>query len=323
MATTGAEPRRWPRLLRTLLAVGFIAALGTLLLRHARGIDWSAVLDSLRAYDAGRLTAAAGLAALSVTLVGSFDLFGRKLVGHDLPAARAWTIGATSYAFNLNLGAVLGGFGMRLRLYSRHGLDTGTIARVIATSVATNWFGYLAVAGLAFASGAIEVPDGWRIGDAALRLIGAAMLATFASILIAVARSRRRSWSILGHELPVPSLRMALVQAGVSSANWLIIAALMYLLLAGRVPLPTVTAVILIAAVAGVLTHVPAGLGVLETVFVVLLADRIPAHELIAALLAYRAIYYLMPLAIALVAWPLLETSAPAPHAPAPEGAAP
>jgi hypothetical protein len=63
--------------------------------------------------------------------------------------------------------------------------------------------------------------------------------------------------------------------------------------------------------VAGVLTHVPAGLGVLETVFVVLLGDRIPEPELLAALLAYRAIYYLVPLGLAALAWPLLESGAP------------
>jgi uncharacterized membrane protein YbhN (UPF0104 family) len=62
--------------------------------------------------------------------------------------------------------------------------------------------------------------------------------------------------------------------------------------------------------VAGVITHVPAGLGVLEAVFVALLAHQLPQSRLLAALLAYRAIYYLLPLAIATVAYALTEVRA-------------
>jgi uncharacterized membrane protein YbhN (UPF0104 family) len=68
-----------------------------------------------------------------------------------------------------------------------------------------------------------------------------------------------------------------------------------------------VLATLLVAAIAGVLTHVPAGLGVLEAVFVALLSTRMPATELLAALLAYRGIYYLAPLAIAAVVYLVLE----------------
>jgi uncharacterized membrane protein YbhN (UPF0104 family) len=312
MPETGAErsrPRRG-RLWRNLLVGAFFVVVAALLVRYARGIEWSQVMASLGAYRAGTLATAIGLAATSFALFGAFDLFGRRMVGHGVPAFRSWAIGAVSYAFNLNLGAMLGGFGMRLRLYSRHGLETGTIARTIAVGVSTNWLGYLALAGVAFASGRVDVPPEWRIDGAALRLVGLAMLAAFAAVLVACARSRRRTWTLRGQDFTLPPLRIALVQAAVSTANWLAIATLMYVLLAGRVPLPTVTAVMLTAAIAGVVTHVPAGLGVLETVFVVLLGDRIPPHELIAALLAYRAIYYLLPLIVALVAWPLLESSA-------------
>jgi len=51
--------------------------------------------------------------------------------------------------------------------------------------------------------------------------------------------------------------------------------------------------------VAGVITHVPGGLGVLEAVFIALLSHRVPQEKLLGALLAYRAIYYLLPLIVA------------------------
>ena len=69
-----------------------------------------------------------------------------------------------------------------------------------------------------------------------------------------------------------------------------------WFLLEQQLPYPTVLAVFLVAAVAGVITHVPGGLGVLEGVFLALLSHRISQDQLLGALLAYRALYYLLPL---------------------------
>ena len=97
------------------------------------------------------------------------------------------------------------------------------------------------------------------------------------------------------------------MQIGVSSVNWLLIAGVLFLLLQREIPYPTVLATLLVAAIAGVLTHVPAGLGVLEAVFVTLLSSNMATSGLLAALLAYRGIYYLVPLAIAAAAYLFLE----------------
>jgi hypothetical protein len=78
-------------------------------------------------------------------------------------------------------------------------------------------------------------------------------------------------------------------------------------LLQGKVSYPTVLAVYLLAAIAGVVTYIPAGLGVLEAVFVMLLAQKVGEPQLLAALLAYRAVYYLGPLLVAAVMYLVME----------------
>ena len=103
---------------------------------------------------------------------------------------------------------------------------------------------------------------------------------------------------------------MAALQLVLSATNWMLIGAVVWVLLQHRIDYPSVLGVLLIAAVAGVIAHVPAGLGVLEAVFIALLAHRIPDTELLAALLAYRAIYYLIPLALACGLFIALETGA-------------
>ena len=80
-----------------------------------------------------------------------------------------------------------------------------------------------------------------------------------------------------------------------------------------------VVVTLLLGAIAGVLAKVPGGLGVIEAVFVALLGHRVPEHGLLAALLAYRALYYLLPLATASLVTLALEARArrdrPAPAA--------
>jgi len=70
-------------------------------------------------------------------------------------------------------------------------------------------------------------------------------------------------------------------------------------LLQARIDYASVLSVLLIGAVAGVIAHIPAGLGVLEAVFVALLSHRLPQSDVLGAVLAYRAVYYLAPLALA------------------------
>jgi len=123
--------------------------------------------------------------------------------------------------------------------------------------------------------------------------------------------SKRRRWTIKGHKLALPSLRMALLQFAVSSANWLVMGAIIWLLFAHKVDFPQVLGVLLISSIAGVIIHIPAGIGVLEAVFLALLSGEHLSHgTIIAALLAYRVIYFIAPLLLALVLYLWLESRA-------------
>jgi uncharacterized membrane protein YbhN (UPF0104 family) len=63
----------------------------------------------------------------------------------------------------------------------------------------------------------------------------------------------------------------------------------------------------MLTSMAVIALRVPAGLGVLEGVFMALLAGRQPEAQLLAALLAYRALFYLLPLAVAALVYLGLE----------------
>lgn len=307
-ATPGRK-RRWP-LLRRVLTFAFFAAVAALLFSQARSVDWAKVLGVIREYPAGTLLAAAALAAGSHALYSTFDLLGRAWTGHRMPLRQVVPVTFVSYAFNLNLGSLVGGFGFRYRLYSRFGLGSDVITRVLGLSLVTNWLGYLFIGGGLFALRAVTPPDDWKIGATALQALGMAMLgAALAYLLLCALRAGRR-FSIRGHQFTLPRLRMALLQLGLSTLNWALIGAVVYVLLQQRIDYPTVLGVLLVAAVAGVVTHIPAGLGVLEAVFIALLSHRVPRDEILAALIAYRGLYYLGPLLLAVAIYVLLETRA-------------
>ncbi|WP_436411534.1 lysylphosphatidylglycerol synthase domain-containing protein [Variovorax ginsengisoli] len=299
----------WP-LVKRIGAWLFFAAVLALVVRQARTIDWNEVLDALRAIPRPALLAAAVLAACSHLLYSTFDLLGRRMTGHRLGTRIVMRVTFISYAFNLNLGALVGGVAFRYRLYSRLGLDSLTITRVLGFSMLTNWLGYLVLAGTVFCFFPMVLPPDWKMDGQGLRILGALLLAGGAAYLSLCAIARQHTWRLRGHELDTPSLRMALLQLAMSMLNWSLIGGMIWLLLQRQIPYHEVLAVALVAAVAGVITHVPGGLGVLEAVFLALLGHRAPQGTLLGALLAYRAIYYLLPLILAALTYVATELRA-------------
>lgn len=310
MRSPGITSRAWWPRLKRVATWAFFGLVAWLIANQAMLVDWDDVLAAFGRLPATTLLAAAALAASSFALYSTYDLLGRHLTRHTLPAGMVMGITFVSYAFNLNLGSLVGGVAFRYRLYSRRGLGNATITRVLGFSMLTNWFGYLVVAGAVFAFGPLDLPSGWKIDDRGLRVLGAVLLAVAAIYLVVCATAKGKTLRLRGHTLQVPSLRMALLQLAMSCANWSLMGGVVWLLLQQKVPYAEVLGVLLVGAVAGVITHVPAGLGVLEAVFVALLSHRLPQGEILAALIGYRALYYLAPLAIATLGFIAMELHA-------------
>jgi len=309
-AGTRLRDRTWYPAAKRGLTILFFAAVLGLVANHARSVNWNSVWIALRAYSTGTLLLAAGFAAASHVLYCGYDLIGRHETGHRLPPSKVIGIGFTCYAFNLNLGSLVGGVALRYRLYASLGLRADVITRILALSVLTNWLGYFCVAGCVFLLAQVSVPTGWELGSEGLRWLGAALLLAAGSYVALCSLLKRRVWHFRGQVLRLPSGPMAALQLILAATNWMLIGGVVWVLLQYRVDYASVLGVLLIAAVAGVIAHIPAGLGVLEAVFIVLLSHRIPQTELLAALLAYRAIYYLLPLALALGLFVKLEVGA-------------
>ncbi|BBE78923.1 MULTISPECIES: lysylphosphatidylglycerol synthase domain-containing protein [Phytobacter] len=298
---------RW-RLAKKVLTWLFFIAVAVLLVLYAQKVNWDDVWKVIHDYNRIVLLGAAALVVVSYLIYGCYDLLGRAYCGHKLAKRQVMLVSFICYAFNLTLSTWVGGIGMRYRLYSRLGLPSSTITRIFSLSITTNWLGYILLGGIIFTFGVVDIPAHWYISDTTLRIIGVVLLLFIAFYLWACGFAKRRHFTIRGQKLVIPSWKFALAQMAISSANWIAMGVIIWLLMGHQANFFFVLGVLLVSSIAGVIVHIPAGIGVLEAVFLALLAgEHMSQGVIIAALLAYRVLYYFIPLLLALIAYLILE----------------
>ncbi|NIY47239.1 lysylphosphatidylglycerol synthase domain-containing protein [Cedecea colo] len=307
MAHSHPKWRKAKKILTWLFFIAVIVLLGV----YAQKVNWQEVWKVIRGYNRIALFSAVGLVIISYLLYGCYDLLGRAYCGHKLAKRQVMLVSFICYAFNLTLSTWVGGIGMRYRLYSRLGLPGSTITRIFSLSISTNWLGYILLGGVIFTAGVVQLPDHWYINQTTLRIIGIVLLAIIVAYLWFCAFAKHRHMTVKGQKLVLPSFKFAVAQMLISSANWMAMGAIIWLLLGQEINYFFVLGVLLVSSIVGVIVHIPAGIGVLEAVFIALLAGEHTSHgAIIAALLAYRLLYFIAPLLLAIVCYLALESRA-------------
>ena len=221
---------RW-RLAKKILTWLFFIAVIVLLVVYAKKVDWEEVWKVIRDYNRVALLSAVGLVVVSYLIYGCYDLLARFYCGHKLAKRQVMLVSFICYAFNLTLSTWVGGIGMRYRLYSRLGLPGSTITRIFSLSITTNWLGYILLAGVIFTAGVVELPDHWYVDQTTLRILGIGLLMIIAVYLWFCAFAKHRHMTIKGQKLVLPSWKFALAQMLISSVNWMVMGAIIWLLL--------------------------------------------------------------------------------------------
>lgn len=304
------DKAQWRQRGKWLLSVVFLLAVIWIVIDRGRELDWQEIGEALRAYRVGTIASSLALALLAYWACSAYDLLSRHYVRHDIPTPTVLAIAFVSYAVNLNVGALLGGLGFRYRLYSRYGLPTAQTTQIIGLSVLTNWAGFILLAGLVLLIAPPPLQASWHLGRAALQGAGVLALGVVAAYLVfcAAFHGRRRRWR--GVDLQCPSLPFAGLQLALSSVTWLAASASVFLLLPSSVPFAAVMVAFMASGLGGLIVRLPAGIGVLEGTFIALLGGSVGHGRLMAALLAFRAVYYLIPLVAALLLHLALEMRA-------------
>src|SRR5579863_1103742 len=215
-----------------------------------------------------------------------------------------WRIALASfvgYAVSNSLGfAGLAGATARYRFYSRWGLSNEDIGKVVGFYNSTFLLGLLLLGGWSLLVATPEAMVSLRGHEWAAPL-GAVFLAIPAGYLVA-SILWRKPIRLFGTDVTLPTPTLVGAQFALSTLDWALAALILWILIpAPRPPWLETLSAFLAAQFVGVIFQVPGALGVLEAGILLLLGSNVEAHKvdqpkLIVALLAYRAIYYLLPL---------------------------
>ena len=299
------------RVIGPLIGLALFGAALYVLHRQLGTYNYRSIATAVRQLPGTAVLAALGLTAFNYLILTGYDYIALRFIGRQLPYPNVALASFVSYAFSQGLGfPLLTGAPTRLRLYSQWGLSAIEIAQVIALSTLTFLLGLFATAGILFTVHSIPMPGVLGLHMKSTLPLGVILLLGVSGY-VAMNAWRKTPLRIGGWEFAVPPTRLTLVQIVISSVEWATAAAVLAVLIApfSDIPYLTVLQVFLLAQLAGIISQVPGGLGVFEAVVLLLLPGEMRQDGALAALLIYRAIYYVLPLAVALVGFGLFEVA--------------
>ncbi len=251
--------------------------------------------------------------AVLITLTGYlvmslYDFMALRYVGRKLRYSQIAVFSMISYAFSNNLGFPLITGAIRYRLYSAWELGAFEIAKVVAFCTFTLWAGFVLLTGLVFSFTPVSIPANSLLPNLSLRLLGIIFL-TLVVLYLAAINWKKGELHLGQWNINLPSPGIGYAQLIVSSLDWILAALAMFMLIPSGHGLHffSFLSFFLLAQFIGVISQVPGGLGVFESVMLILLGGYYPVPQILGFMLAFRVIYYLMPLSLATLVFGALE----------------
>lgn len=296
--------RAWP-LIRaygpTVFGLALLVGAIYVLQREFRGLSVAEVGEALRAIPASSLWIAAGWTVAAYMLLTVYDRLGSIYAGHPVGYARTSLASFCAYTLAHNLGfAAVSGAAVRYRFYAAWGLSPLQIAKVVAFTSLTFGLGGFALGGAVLLFEPEVVPF---VGEGASLWVPRAFgLLLWAAVIAYITLARFvPHLHLFGHRIDLPGFRMALAQTALASTEVAVTAAILYSLLPPSEDLTFLIflGVYVTALTAGLLAHVPGGIGVFDGTMLLGLQHHLTTAQLVGALLLFRLYYYVVPLFLA------------------------
>ncbi len=283
------------------ISLTVLAAASFVLYKLLRDADFAKVVATLKAQSFQKIAIAGIFVIAGYITLTFYDYFALRAIDrHKVPYTIAALASFTSFTIGHSLGAAVftGGL-IRFRIYSAWGLTVIDIAKIAFITSMTFWLGNAFLLGgttayMPEAAAAVDHLPLWIN-----RIIGLTALFAIACYLLWLAPGPRvigRS----GWRIVLPNLRFTLVQIGIGALDLTLISLAMYTVLPANPPVGFLTMMVtfLTATLLGTVSHAPGGLGVIEVTMLVGL-PQFQREELLAALLTFRALYFVLPLLLA------------------------
>ena len=291
-----------------LVSVLLAALASWVLWRTFQRISLADVLAQMRGMPASKLALAGLCAAAAFTVLAFYEVAVVRYVKHCIGRAKPMVTAFIAFPLGHFVGqAMLSGGALRYRMYTPAGFSASEVG---ATVLLANMPYALAVGlllDISLVTSAEMLEPMFRISAGWLRLLGVIGLCKDAGYVLLILM-RKKPVRLGGWAVNLPTPAMTALQVVVGLADVFLVSSVLYLLLPESVGITYLAflGAYLASILAGVLSHVPAGLGVLESMLLLLLPD-VPPEQLLAAVLMYRAIYEFIPVLFALALWGTFE----------------
>jgi uncharacterized membrane protein YbhN (UPF0104 family) len=285
------------------LSIIIIAVAAVVLYRKLHNINLGKVLTAMATVEYRDVAIAGLFVALGYFTLTFYDLFALRTIGRkDVPYRVAALAGFTSYSVGHNVGAsVFTGGAVRYRIYSGWGLDAIEVAKICFIAGLTFWLGNITVLGFGFAyhpeaASAIDQLPFWMN-----RVLGLAALAVLVGYIAWVWKTPRiigrQNWQV---QLPNGPLTLLQILIGIIDLTFCALA--MYVLVPNdpHIVFIDVAVIFITATLLGFASHSPGGLGVFDAAMLIALWQY-DAEDLLAGLLIFRLLYYILPFTLALI----------------------
>jgi uncharacterized membrane protein YbhN (UPF0104 family) len=256
------KKRRVLRVLGGVLAFGLFVAAVWVLHRQLADTTLAQVVGALRSLPASRLAASLALMGLGYLALGGSDLLALRYLHRPLSLGKVVLASFISYAFanNLPFSFLVGGW-VRYRFYSEWKHAAGNVRSVVLFTMLTYALGLATAIAIVFTLEPTGIPRLLNLPLRSTRPVGLTALACVAGYLM---------WSALRGKVRVRDVSFL-----------------------------SFFGIFLLGQLAALVAQVPGGLGVFEAVMLTMLRHSIQVPVLFGALVAYRVIYFLVPLVLA------------------------
>lgn len=292
-----------------LVALGVFGAAVWVLQHTLRDLRWEDLLRQLSDMPLTHVGLSLLFTALAYLILTVYDTTAFAYIGRHVSYLRVAFVSFLSYAFShsLGFGGVTGG-AVRYRFYTAWGVSPMDIAKVVVFGGAAYFLGAFAVAGALIL---VNVREFQRVTALpAWAVVAVGLICVLAGCIYvlwaAIGRPRIR---LGGMALQAPKLWIPGAQLAVACLEWSFASAALYWLMPAGIGIDYwhFIGVFVIAYLSGMISHVPGGLGVFESVVILLMPKSVPPEAVVAAIITYRAIYFVLPLLIAAVLFGFYE----------------
>jgi uncharacterized membrane protein YbhN (UPF0104 family) len=294
----------WKRL-GVVASLIVIALAVTHLVHTLKALDTAKILAAMAAKSTMQITMATLCVIGAFCTLTFYDYFALKTIGKKHVPYRIAAMSAfTSYTIGHNIGAtVFTGGAIRFRIYSDYALNAIDVAKICFISGLTFWLGNTFVLGFGMlwhpqAASSIDL-----LPNAINRLIGLGCLAGITAYLVWLSVGhKRRELGQNGWKVVLPSARLTLLQIAIGVIDLGFCALAFYLLMpdAPAIDFVSLAVVFILATLLGFASHAPGSLGVFDAAMLVAL-PQFKQEELVATVVMFRILYFMIPFAIAIV----------------------